>query len=152
MTVRLSTGFRNALCASAPIVPLMYGGTILVFDGTMPASPDNPPAANLLAQITTDGLTFTPNNVPTPSGLVVAWASPGYVMMNGNWVMVGTGVTGTATWFRWCWRNTDPQLESQYHPRLDGDVGEVLRMTDTYITSTRVSKIEGFILSLPLGN
>ena len=99
MTVRLSTGFRNALCASAPIVPLMYGGTILVFDGTMPTSPDNPPAANLLAQITTDGLTFTPNNVPTPSGLVVALASYGYVLMNGNWVLVGTGLLGTATWF-----------------------------------------------------
>ncbi len=152
MTVRISTGFRNALCASSPIVPLMNGGTILVFDGAMPASPDNPPAANLLAQITTDGLTFTPNNVPTPSGLTIAWVGGGYVMMTGNPVLKSTGQTGTATWFRWCWRNNDPQTESQYYPRLDGTVGDVLRMGNPYITSTRISRIEGFILSLPVGN
>lgn len=150
--IKLSTGFRDAICASAPIVPLMYGGTILLFDGTIPKTPDNPPAANLLAQVTTDGLPFVAGNVPTPSGLAIAWASPGYVIMKGNWVLKGTGITGIATWFRWCWRNPDPQTVTSYYPRLDGTVGDVFRMANPMITSTRVSPVEGFILSLPVGN
>ena len=148
--IRLSTGFRNALCASSPIVPLMNGGTILLYGGTIPDAPDYPPATTLLGQITTDGLTFTPNEVPTPSGLQIAWLSPGFVIMNGNWVLRGVA-NGTATWFRWCWRNEDSQLFSNYFPRLDGTIGEVLRMNNPVMTTSRVSAIEAFVLYFPIG-
>jgi hypothetical protein len=149
--IKLSTGFRKALCVSSPIVPLMNGGTILVYGGTIPNSPDNPPATDLLGQVTTDGLTFTPNEVPTPSGLQVVWASPGFVIKNSHWILRGVA-NGTATWFRWCWRNEDSQEESQYFPRLDGTVGDVLRMGNKSITTSRVSVIEAFILYFSIGS
>jgi len=151
MTVKLSTGFRNALCVSSPIIPLMYGGTILVCGGTMPNSPDDALGTSILARITTDGLTFIPSNTPTAAGLTLNWVSPGYIVMAGNWVLKSTGLSGTATWFRWCWRNTDDNGFSNYYPRLDGDVGDVLIMSDTEITTNRITKVEAFVLSIPLG-
>ncbi len=148
--IRLSSGFRNALCESAPIVPLMTGGTIYLYDGTIPDTPDNPPGATLLAQITTDGIAFAPSPDLTAAGLLVQWAHPGAVVKNGNWVMTGVA-NGTVTWFRWCWRDYDDHLESTYYPRVDGTVGDVLRMSNVVMTTTRVAQIESFILVLPLG-
>lgn len=148
--IRLSTGFRNALCASSPIVPLMNGGTILLYGGTIPDSPDDPPGTDVLGQITTDGLTFVPSEVPTAAGLQIAWVSPGCVVMNGHWVLRGVA-HGTMTWFRWCWRNADTQVSSLYFPRLDGTLGSVLRMSNPVMTPSRVSAIESFVLYFPIG-
>lgn len=151
MAVRLSTGFRNALCVALPVVRLMDGGTIYLYGGTMPDSPDNPPGEIILGQITTGGATFTPNSEILAAGLRIQWSSPGRVLMSGDWRIKGAA-NGTVTWFRWCWREYDNHLESTYYPRLDGSIDDVLIMSNPTMTDGRNSPVEFFSLTLPNGS
>jgi len=150
MSVRLSSGFRNALCAASCLVDLMDGGVIYLYGGAMPETPDNPPGTTLLAHVTTDGAAFTPGYDIIPAGLRISWIHPGAIIMNGNWMITGVA-NGTVTWFRWCWRAEDTEEESQYFPRLDGSINDVLRMSNPIMTSSRTTSVENFILQLPMG-
>jgi len=151
MGVKLSTGFRNIVCQIAPLSYLLDGGTIYLYGGTPPNTPDLAPGTPILGQITTNGLAFMPSNDMTAAGLRVEWRSPGSIVKAGNWVMRGVA-NGTATWFRWCWRQYDDHADSSYYPRLDGTVCGVLRMSNPNITTVRVVSIDSFILVLPVGN
>ena len=151
MAVRLSVGFRNAICLAAPVIDLMDGGTIYLYGGTLPDSPDLPPGTPILAQITTDAATFTPGPDITPPGLRIQWASPGAVIKNGEWKIKGVA-NGTVTWFRWCWKNDDDHQESYYYPRVDGTVGDVFRMSNPTMTTGRISAVESFIFMFPVGS
>jgi hypothetical protein len=120
----MSTGLANALATDYGLASMMGKGVIFVYDGTRPPTPDQAPGVsnNLLGKITTDGKVFYPDTDPNDAGLVFSWISPGGLLNSGTWVLKGEA-SGTATWFRWFWYYTDPNADSTFYPRIDGDVG-----------------------------
>lgn len=152
--IRFSTGLRNALAAEFGLGAMMNGGVMRVYGGTLPASPDLAPGTPLLGMITTEGKLFYPSSDPHNAGLLLQLVSPGGLLNDGDWRLKGSG-TGTATWFRWHWAWEDDLGESDYYPRLDGDVGllgslAALRLTSTSITPATNRQLEQFLMVLPL--
>ena len=137
---RFSTGLRDALASYYGLGLMMNDGIIRVYQGTRPGSPDDPPGATELAQITeADG-----------SGLLVMAVSPGILTKNGTWRLRASG-PGTAQWWRWCWADPDPQTQSTYYPRVDGLVGtELILHSDTMYAGLDTT-IEQFLFTLGLG-
>lgn len=152
--IRFSTGLRNALAVEFGLGVMMNGGVMRVYGGTMPASPDLAPGTPLLGTITTEGKVFLPITDPNEAGLILAFISPGGLMNFGDWRLIGSA-TGTATWFRWHWRWEDDLGDSEFYPRIDGDVGltsslAALRLTSTSITTETNRQIEQFLMVLPM--
>lgn len=134
---------------------MMNGGIIRVYGGTRPSSPDNAPGTTELARITTEGKEWFADTDPNSAGLVVKVVSPGALVNKGIWHLKGSA-TGTATWFRWCWAASDPQLLSTYYPRIDGDIG-VTTAADLVLVSTSITAvvnrvIDSFTFLLPMGD
>jgi len=137
---------------------MMNGGVIRVYGGTRVASPDNAPGTTEIGRITTGGLDWYPDTDPNNAGLILQLVSPGALVNSGEWRLKGSA-TGTATWFRWCWAATDPQHESTYYPRIDGDIGiepgegdpiPDLVLATTAITTATARDIESFLFLLPM--
>ena len=150
MTVRFSTGLRNAVASTYGLGQMMNGGVIYVYGGTIPASPDNAPGSAPLGIITTDGLMFTPGDNSNGAGLSLQTVSPGGLLNYGTWVLKGMN-TGTATWFRWCWLDPDSFQESTYYPRVDGDIGSAFILPVTNINPSTSLVIDSFLIVLPMG-
>ena len=138
---------------------MMNGGVIRVFGGVRPHSPDNKIGEIELGRVTTEGKAWYPDTDPNDAGLIVHLVSPGGLMNVGEWRLVGLE-SGTATWFRWCWAASDPQHDSTYYPRVDGDIGiapeEGEDAPDLVLISTSITKntnweIDSFFFVLPMG-
>lgn len=152
--IRFSTGLRNALAVEFGLGVMMNGGVMRVYGGDMPASPDLASGTPLLGMITTEGKAFVPITDPNEAGLILSFISPGGLMNFGDWRLTGSA-TGTATWFRWHWRWEDDLVDSEFYPRIDGDIGltsslAALRLTSTSITATTNRQIEQFLMVLPM--
>lgn len=149
--IRFSTGLRNAITLDYGLGMMMNGGVIRVYGGTMPSTPDDPPGTTELGRITTEGKVFIPGDDTVGAGLLLAFISPGTLINDGDWRLKGLA-SGTATWFRWCWNQSDPLLSSDYYPRMDGDVGAsgALRLVSTALTASTDVLIMGFQLVLPM--
>lgn len=149
--IKLSSGLRQALMNEYGLGLMMNGGTIRVYNGEMPTSPDNPPNGSQLARITTEGRTFIPGNDNVDAGLLLYSVFPGVLTDDGRWYLTGTA-SGTATWWRWCWSDADNQGESTYYPRVDGDVGVALKLNTPVITPALYFRIERFYMELLVGS
>jgi len=147
--LHFSTGLRNNLVNSSGLGSLMNSGAMYVYSGTKPSSPDNVPNAPLLAMITTEGLTYNPNDNSNGAGLRLQLFPPGGLVKVGVWRLVGQA-TGTATWFRWCSRGYDGFGFSETRCRIDGDIGSELQLTETNITATTRIEIESFLMMLTM--
>lgn len=147
---RFSTGLRNAIVTNSGLGVLMNGGMIKVYGGSRPESPDNAPGSSVLGEITNEGLTFVPNDPTGTTGLALQFASPGMLINDGVWRLVGKSA-GFATWWRWCWAFTDPLTYSTYYPRIDGNIGTELILRNKTISLTTNTRIESFLLLLDLG-
>lgn len=152
--IRFSTGLRNALAAEFGLGAMMNGGVMRVYGGTMPDSPDRAPGTSLLGMITTEGKIFYHSSDPNDAGLLLQLVSPGTLLNYGDWRLTGSG-TGNATWFRWHWAWEDDLGESEYYPRIDGDVGlhdslAALRLSSVSVTPTTNRLLEQFLLMLPM--
>lgn len=147
---RFSTGLRNALASNYGLGLMMNGGTIHVYGGSRPSTPDDPPGTSQLGQITTDGLVFVPGNDTIGAGLILTLVSPGILTKTGTWRLKGS-LPGLATWWRWCWADADPLTQSIYYPRVDGLIGSELILVDNSIYSGLNVEIEQFLFTLSLG-
>lgn len=147
MTVRISSGLRDAVVTNYGLGIMMQYGHIQVFAGTQPASPDEPPSGALLAQITQDGLP-----IPVPGddagGLMLVGGAVGEVVNLGNWIIKGVA-DGTAGWWRFVAGNIDPGGYSTTACRVDGTVTECITDMPTTITSVLTLPMSKFSLTLP---
>ena len=154
--IGLSTGLRMAIVSNYGLGAMMNGGIIRIYDGMRPISPDMPPSGTELARVTTNGAVWHPDTDPNNAGLIVQVVAPGALMNAGAWRMKGI-TTGVATWFRWCWSATDPEHESVFYPRIDGDVDVVDGEADLVLLSTNITptidwEIDSFLFVLPMGD
>lgn len=150
MTVKLSTGFRNALLNNQGFSEIFSAGVIAVYSGAQPATADNAPTGTLLGYITKDGATFVPGS-PT-NGLT--WGAPeGGVIgkSDDNWRLTGLAA-GTAGWFRLMGNAADNGLASTTLPRIDGAVatsGGEINLTSLSIGIGSVTTIDNFTYTIP---
>lgn len=65
MTMRLSTGLRNAIAKYGAIGDMLHNGYIEIYSGAQPSSADAAPTGTLLCTITDTGAAFTPEVLAT---------------------------------------------------------------------------------------
>jgi hypothetical protein len=146
--IRFSTGLRNAVVGTDSMGSAMNHGAIYVYDGAIPATPDDPPTGTLLGMITEGGKTYYAGSDTESAGLGLLVVPPGGLMNNAPWRLKGVA-NGDATWFRWCSRGVDTFGASTTLRRVDGLVGESLRLSGTTVLATTNVEIESFLFLLP---
>ncbi|MDY0071831.1 MAG: hypothetical protein RBR77_04195 [Thauera sp.] len=144
MTIRLSTGLRNALAFEYGLARMMRGGHIQIYGGAdQPISADEAPTGTLRAIVSTDGL-------PVPStagGLQFTLQSPGTLLDTGDWKIVGLS-TGDLRWWRFVWAADDFGEISTYYPRIDGAASDGLTKLPSTIVASEIIPIS-FRLLIP---
>lgn len=137
MTIRLSSGLRDAVISNYGLGATLFGGRIQIYSGTQPLFADLPPTGVLLATVTQAG------------GLQLQLGPrAGDIVNAGEWTLTGLA-DGTPGWWRFVGPGADDGTESAALPRLDGVVADSVQdMPLTISTSTSIP-LAGFILSLP---
>ena len=122
MTVRLSTGLRNAMAGATGFAGALETGVIYVYTGSQPATADAAVTGTLLGTITKDGNAWAAGSAT--NGLEFAAAANGAIAKEPAHVWKMTGVAaGTAGWFRFVGNAADAGGTSTALARLDGSVG-----------------------------
>ncbi len=122
MTVKLSTGLRNAMAGLTGFGTTFEDGVIYVYSGSQPANADAAVTGTLLGKFTKDGAAFafgSPTNglqFDAPVAGVVSKAAAD------EWRMTGIAA-GTAGWFRLMGNAADALGVSTALPRMDGSIG-----------------------------
>lgn len=122
MTIRLSTGLRNAMVGDVGMKNAFAKGVLYVYSGAQPTSADSAVQGTLLAKVTVDGGAFafgSPDN-----GLSLDAAANGAVAKAAaeNWKATATAA-GTAGWFRLMGNTSDNLASSTTLARMDGSIG-----------------------------
>jgi hypothetical protein len=151
MTIRLSTGLRNALVGTGGgLATVFANGIIEIYSGAQPASADAAPTGTLLGTVTTNAGAFTPG-VAT-NGLTWAAAANGTVTKSAsNWQFNGVAA-GTAGWFRLKGNALDNNTLSTTLPRLDGSIansGGDMNLSNTTIAVASPNTVDVFSVTLP---
>ncbi len=121
MTIRFSTGLRNAIAGNVGFVGALDYGIIEVRSGPQPLTADAAPTGTLLCVYTKDGAAFTPGE--TTNGLNLDPPVNGVVQKSSdNWKGVGLAA-GNAGWFRFKANAADADGVSTTAVRMDGSVG-----------------------------
>lgn len=138
MTIRLSTGLRNAMVDGTGFAGALTGGAIYIYTGHQPTHPDDAVQGTLLGIITKDHAAWeagTPTN-----GLEFDAAADGTISKKtgDNWQMstsesfgsttgtAGSNADGTAGWFRFVSNSSDEDGNADLTgtlARMDGSVG-----------------------------
>ena len=149
MTIRLSTGARNAMMGDGTnegLAAALAAGFMNIYTGTQPALADTGATGTLLGTVT--------KNNDGSTGITMGPAAAGVLSIHsGNtpWQFGGLAV-GTAGWFRYWPASGNPASTSSTEPRVDGLIGTAgadLNMTNTTIAISAVTTIDSFTLTLP---
>ena len=151
MTIRLSTGLRNALIGTGGgLAAVFANGTIEIYSGSQPASADAAPTGTLLGTVSKDAGAFTPGSAT--NGLTWAAAANGAVTKStDNWQFTGLAA-GTAGWFRLKGNAADAGALSTTLPRLDGSVansGGDMNLSNTSIAIGSPNTVDVFSVTMP---
>ena len=151
MTVKLSTGLRNALLGTASFSDIFDHGVIEVRTGPQPVNADAAATGTLLGTITVDAGAFTPGTAT--NGLTWEAASGGAIAKSAseNWKMEGVAA-GTAGWFRLKGNGVDGGGSSTSLPRIDGSIGTSgadLNISNIAVTVGAPITIDVFSFALP---
>jgi hypothetical protein len=150
MTIKLSTGLRNAMAGTQGFAGALASGVIDVYSGAQPASADAAAAGTLLGTVTVAGGAFTPG-APT-NGLMLATPAAGVVTKNTDlWQFNGIAV-GTAGWFRFRGNAVDDGTASTTAPRMDGSIatsGGDMNLGNLSITVGSPNTIDAFSFTIP---
>lgn len=123
MTVRVSTGLRNAMLGTSGLKTALANGVLRLYSGAQPASADSAASGTLLAEITLDGGAFA-HGSPT-NGLNMDTPADGAISKPSGDVWTGLGlVAGTTGWARFCGNPTDDAGASTTLSRIDYSVGK----------------------------
>lgn len=150
MTVKLSTGLRNAMAGSTGFAGALANGVIHVYSGPQPVSADAAPTGTLLGTITKDAGAFSPGTAT--NGLTFATPASGAVTKSNDvWKFIGLAA-GTAGWFRHVGNATDDGSVSTTLPRLDGSIAAGagdLRMSSIAITVGVPVTVDVYSFAIP---
>ena len=123
MTVRLSSGLKDAMLGETGLKGALADGVIRIYSGAQPASADNAIAGTLLAEITEGGGAFA-HGSPT-NGLEFDPPSLGIIAKAVAETWTGNGLAnGTAGSGRICANPLDDGTSSTTLARLDFSVGK----------------------------
>lgn len=146
MTLKASTGLRNALLVTGSLRDTMDLGFINIYAGTVPADAD--------AALGGATLLCTISNNSTGTGLTLESAVAAAGVAEKTIAEVWSGVnaaTGTASFFRYVAPADDGTLSTS-QPRIQGSVGvsgAELNLSSTSLTSAATQTIDFFNLALP---
>jgi len=148
MTVRLSTGLRQALAGSTGYAAVFSTGVIDIYSGSQPATADAAATGTLLGTVTLSSGAFTPGSAV--NGLTFSTAA-GVTSKSGIWSFNGIAI-GTAGWFRQRANAADAGGVSTALPRLDGSVavsGADLNLSNISITVGAPNTVDTFTFTVP---
>jgi hypothetical protein len=147
MTVRLSTGARNAMLGNGTNAGLRAAlalGFMNIYSGSQPATADAAATGTLLGTVTVNdggtGLTFD----AAAAGVLSKAAAE-------TWKFHGLAA-GTAGWFRFYDAADTPSGSSATSKRVDGLIGTAgadVNMSNTAVVLAAVSTIDAFSITLP---
>lgn len=122
MTVKLSTGLRDAMAGTTGYSGALNGGVIHVYSGPQPVTADAAATGTLLGVATLNAGAWTAGS-PT-NGLVLDAPSGGGVAKPSAavWKFIGLAA-GTVGWFRHVGNALDDGTTSVTLPRIDGAAG-----------------------------
>lgn len=149
MTIRLSTGLRNALAGTQGFAGALANGVIDLYTGPQPVDANSPATGTLLATVSTNGAAFTPGN--STGGLNFAAAANGMVTKNGTWAFSAVA-SGTVGWFRFRGNAADNGLISTTLPRMDGSVatsGADMNLSNMSLVVGPLNTIDNFSFAVP---
>lgn len=148
MTIRLSTGMRNALLTGGSgggVNGALTVGFLYLYDGTQPASADTGATGTMLGKVTVDddgttGLTFD----AAAAGVLVKAAAE-------TWQFHGLAA-GNVGWFRFSEAADTPGNTSTTAKRIDGLVGTAgadANITNTAVALAAVSTVDDWSFTMP---
>lgn len=149
MTLKFSTGLRNALASTAGFSGVFANGIIEIRTGPQPANADAAPTGTLLGTVTLNGGAFTPGS-PT-NGLTFSAAADGTVEKSGVWKFTGLAA-GNAGWFRFKGNALDSDAVSATLPRLDGAIavaGGEMRISNLAVAVGVENTVDVFRYTVP---
>jgi hypothetical protein len=145
MTIKTSTGLRNALLGTGSLKATLNLGSMKIYAGSLPADADQAiGAATLLCTVTNNatatGLTF---DAAAANGVITK--APAEIWRGVN------AATGVATFYRYVAPGDDGTL-STTQPRVQGSIataGGDLNLSSTSLTATASQTVDYYSLSLP---
>ena len=151
MTLKLSTGLRNAMAGTTGFAGALANGCIEIRSGPQPATADAAVSGVLLGLVSKDAGAFTPGS-PT-NGLNWAAAANGGVakVAGDNWKFVGIAA-GIAGHFRFRGNAADAGAASAVLPRMDGSLatsGADASITNVNIEVGATNTIDVATFSVP---
>lgn len=150
MTIRLSTGLRNAMAGTTGFAATFANGIIEIYSGSQPSSADAATTGTLLGVVSTNGAAFTPGTAT--NGLTWATAADGGVSKStSNWQFTGIAA-GTAGWFRLKGNALDSNATSTTLPRMDGSIatsGGDMSLSNTTVAVGAPNTIDVFQFNIP---
>lgn len=120
MTIRLSSGMRDAVISNHGVGATLANGYIQVYSGPQPDSPDMPPTGTLLGIITQEGAGEPTPYAPEGRLRLQLAEEVGAICNSGDWVYTGVA-GGTPGWWRYRLLS-DGGEASTTKCRLDGAV------------------------------
>lgn len=147
MTIRLSTGLRNAMMAYYGLQAMLRYGHVRVFTGGQPGSADMAETGTLIGIVSQDGLTPIPNELQGGLQFETGYAA-GSLTKSGDWVLKGIA-NGTPGWWRFVWNGPDDGSGSLVLPRIDGAIDESLFLGTSTVTPYTGVSIQSFNMVFP---
>ncbi len=151
MTIRLSTGLRNAMLDTTGFAGALLNGVIYIYSGAQPLSADNAVSGTLLGKVTVDGGAFSFGtatnglNFDAPVAGVISKAAAE------DWKFDGIA-DGTAGWYRFMGNVSDALGSSTTLARLDGSVGTSgadLNLSNIAIVTSAPNTVDVFQVTFP---
>ena len=150
MTVRFSSGLRDAMLNSTGLKGAFTNGVLEIYSGVQPASADDAVQGTLLLTITESGGAFTPGS-PT-NGLNFDTALEGVIAKAAAETWSGSGVaTGLAGWARLKGNAVDAGGASTTLPRIDlaiAQSGGDLNLSNTSIVTGAPNSVGVFQITM----
>lgn len=148
MTIRLSTGMRNAVLkggADGGVKGALASGFIYIYTGAQPANSDIGAAATLLGQVTKDGDGAT--------GLLLGEPVNGVIDKDPAelWRFLGLA-DGAAGWWRFAEASDTPSAASATAKRIDGSIGTAgadANIANTNVVTGAMSTVDSFSITMP---
>lgn len=153
MSIRLSTGLRNAMLNDSGIKDTMADGIIEIYSGAQPANADAAVQGTKLMEITVDAGAFTPGTAT--NGLEFGAPSNGTVAKASGETWRGVGLAdGVAGWFRMKGNASDAGGLSTTLPRIDGSIAKTggdMSISNVNIVTGQPNTVDVFQFTLPSG-
>lgn len=152
MSLMCSTAFRSRILGPESFDDIIGGGCIRIFEGTQPASADDPEQGTLLGIAALSGQTWVPGT--TTAGIrwvqVGSWVQP----EPGAPIAIAVSAAGTAGWFRLVGNGADAGLSSLDLPRIDGSIGtpdapSQMTWSDRALAAGRIYPFASLLFALP---